>query len=524
MSNSHLYPINNSKRRLIDLCGMWKFKIDFDNNGREKNFHKGLTDTTEIPVPSSYNDLFVDKKIREHFGDVWYETEFYIPEEYKNMNINIRFGCATHKAVVYVNGEEVGSHIGGFTPFRVNINKVANFGLKNKLIVAVNNELSNQTLPCGHTATKHDGKKFNMPSFDFFNYAGLNRPVKLEATALEYINDIDIITDIDGKNGIIDYKVDTTGENDVYITIYDENQSIVATSKGKNGKIIIENANLWQPRAAYLYNFTAEIKNGEQLIDEYSLNFGIRTVKVEGSKILINGKPVYLKGFGKHEDSEIAGRGYNPPVIKRDFELINRDKNHPCVIMWSLFNEPEANSDLAYPYFKDIFEYARKIDKQNLPKTFAAHRQTTTDKRNFLDLCDILTLNRYYGWYDFGGYDIDDANKILSDEMKKFEQLQKPIVFTEFGADTMPGIHKLPSVMWSEEYQIEYMKMQFSVFDSYNFIVGEQLWNFADFQTIESTIRADGNKKGIFTRNRQPKMSAHFIRDRWTKLPLNYKN
>ncbi|WP_242004888.1 beta-glucuronidase [Brachyspira pilosicoli] len=439
------------------------------------------------------------------------------------------------------------------------------------------------------------------PSFDFFNYAGLNRPVKITVTNKEYIHDIDILSDVNGSDGIVNYEVHTTGENKVYIRIDDEKGNEVASAEGKSGKIVIKNAKLWNPKAAYLYNFTAEIKNGEQLIDEYSLNFGIRTVKVEGSKILINGKPFYFTGFGKHEDSEIAGRGYNSPVIKRDFELIkwigansfrtshypyseeimqmadkegilvidevaavgmldansdltpdspkieffsqdevhkntkevhkkaieeliNRDKNHPCVIMCSLFNEPEANSDLAYPYFKDIFEYARKIDKQNLPKTFAAHRQTTTDKRNFLYLCDILTLNRYYGWYDFGGYDIDDANKILSDEMKKFEQLQKPILFTEFGADTMPGIHKLPSVMWSEEYQIEYMKMQFSVFDSYNFIVGEQLWNFADFQTIESTIRADGNKKGIFTRNRQPKMVAHYIRKRWTELPLNYKN
>ena len=88
----------------------------------------------------------------------------------------------------------------------------------------------------------------------------------------------------------------------------------------------------------------------------------------------------------------------------------------------------------------------------------------------------------------------------------------------------MSGVHKLPSVMWSEEYQCEYYDMSFRVFDDYKFIIGEQLWNFADFQTTEGIFRVDGNKKGIFTRNRQPKAAAHFIRRRWTKLPMDYKS
>ena len=597
-----LYPVNSRTRRLMDLSGIWNFKVDYNNEGRDKGYYHGLKDTTTIPVPSSYNDLFTEAKIRDHFGDVWYETEIYLPKEWENMYVNIRFYAVTHNAVVYLNGKEIGSHFGGFMPFRININEVGKFGDKNKLVVAVNNELSNQSLPCGHSILKENGKKFNMPSFDFFNYAGINRPVKLEAVPKEFINDVDILTDVNGSEGIVNYEVSTTGENKVYIRIDDEEGNEVASAEGKSGKIIIKNAKLWNPKAAYLYKFNIYIKNGDELIDEYYLDFGIRTVKVEGTKFLINGKPFYFTGFGKHEDSETAGRGYNPPVIKRDFELIKwvgansfrtshypyseeimqmadregivvidevaavgmldvnvdisrsdskkvdffsqkdvqnetkevhkkaikeliqRDKNHPCVVMWSLLNEPDDIKEDSKPYFKDVFQYAREIDKQKLPKTYTLHMETKPGRLNCLNECDVISFNRYYGWYVYGGFDINDGKEEFIEEMNEFSKLNKPILFTEFGADTMPGVHKLPSVMWSEEYQIEYMQMQFEVFDSFKSIIGEQLWNFADFQTIESIKRADGNKKGIFTRSRQPKMVAHYLRKRWTKLPLDYKN
>ena len=112
----------------------------------------------------------------------------------------------------------------------------------------------------------------------------------------------------------------------------------------------------------------------------------------------------------------------------------------------------------------------------------------------------------------------------FKEEINLYSSMNKPVMFTEYGADTYAGVHKLPSVMWSEEYQCEYYEMNFKVFDSYDFIIGEQLWNFADFQTTEGIFRVDGNKKGIFTRNRQPKAVAHYIRNRWTKLPLDYKS
>ena len=95
------------------------------------------------------------------------------------------------------------------------------------------------------------------------------------------------------------------------------------------------------------------------------------------------------------------------------------------------------------------------------------------------------------------------------------KELNLPFVFTEFGTDTLATEHKLPSVMWSQEYQNEYLYKNFEVFDSYDFIKGELVWNFADFQTTEGIFRVNGNKKGVFTRQRQPKDAAFVLRDRW---------
>lgn len=138
---------------------------------------------------------------------------------------------------------------------------------------------------------------------------------------------------------------------------------------------------------------------------------------------------------------------------------------------------------------------------------------------------DFISLNRYYGWYVMGGMCIVDAETAFRKEMDGWAQVLngRPMIFTEYGADTMPSEHKLPSVMWSQEYQNEYLDMNHNVFDSYDFVQGELVWNFADFQTTEGIMRANGNKKGIFTRQRQPKDAAFHFRARWASLPVDYK-
>lgn len=602
MANKLLYPRSSATRRVLSMDGMWKFKFDNEQRGDIDNWKNGLKDPEFIPVPASFNDFFVDKDAREYAGDIWYETSFNVPREWADMDLDIRFDCATHFATVYVNGEEVTQHKGGFLPFNANINNVVKYDTENIVVVKINNELSRETLPVGQTITLENGKKMVKPYFDFFNYAGLQRSVRLVATPKESIVDFTVNHNLIGDDAKVDYSVETTGSNQVYITVYDEEGNQVATSKGKEGSINIENARLWNVLDAYLYTFKIEIKEGNNLIDEYKMEIGIRTVEVKDSKLYINNKPVYLKGFGKHEDSDVVGRGFNIGIMKRDFELmkwigansfrtahypyseeiyqmadregfiiidetpavglfeslmnfleasqgsnvkffdhpevhketkahhlqvirdlIQRDKNYASVCVWSLLNEPDSTTDSAVSYFEDLFNLAHELDVQKRPRTFANIMMAPPGVCKCSHLCDIITLNRYYGWYKMGGYEISNAENHFRKELEQWAKYNKPLVFTEYGADTYAGEHKLPSVLWSEEYQVEYLDMQHRVFDSYDFVVGEQVWNFADFQTVEGIMRVNGNKKGIFTRNRQPKLAAYHLKKRWESLPLNYK-
>jgi len=206
-------------------------------------------------------------------------------------------------------------------------------------------------------------------------------------------------------------------------------------------------------------------------------------------------------------------------------DLINRDKNRACVIAWCLANEPETSDEASRSYFEQVFNLAHKLDPQNRPMTYTSIMSSTPDKCKCYDLCDFICLNRYYGWYVFGGADIGMAEMALRHELEQWKAkgLNKPFVFTEYGADTDGGMHKLPSVMWSQEYQCEYLEVQHRVFDSYDFVRGENVWAFSDFATGEGILRVNGNKKGIFTRDRQPKAAAYALKKRWESLPPDYK-
>lgn len=603
LEHSMLYPKTTLTRRRISMDGMWKFHLDERSVGENEGWIDGIPGEEMIPVPASFQDFYTEKDIREYTGDFWYETDFFVPGEWEGREILLRFGAATHRAGVYVNGILITEHEGGFLPFSADVTTVVRYDSYNKVVVKVNNELNCTNIPCGETSTLPNGKKMSKPYFDFFNYAGLQRSVYLLAVPRESVVDFDLDYAIHGKNAEVSYQVRTNGEHAVQLELLDAEGSCVAQKDGKEGVLYVENAHLWQVRNAYLYRLRIRIMDGEELIDEYEQEIGIRTVKVEGTDILINGEPVYLKGFGKHEDSDIVGRGFSIGIMKRDFELmkwigansfrtshypyseeiyqmadregfliidevpavgmfqslmnfmeastgkqtaffekettpvllkahlraieemITRDKNHPSVIAWSLLNEPETTNEAAVPYFKEVFDFANKLDMQKRPRTFALIMNSLPDTCKCYQFSDIIALNRYYGWYMKGGYEICVAEELFRKEMNawKEKKLNKPFIFTEYGADTLASEHKLPSVMWSQEYQDEYLKMTHEVFDSYDFIKGEQIWNFADFQTTEGIMRVNGNKKGVFTRQRQPKDIAYKLKERWENLPLDYK-
>ena len=605
MNSSLLYPVSSASRRVVSLDGMWKFQFDPESAGVGANWANGLPAPVLMPVPSSFCDLFTDKDSREYCGDFWYETDFFVPGEWNGSDVVIRFGSATHRARVFVNGVEVTSHEGGFLPFNADVTEIVRYNQYNKLAVLLNNELNEYMLPAGRTAVLSNGKKVAAPYFDFYNYAGLQRPVKLLCLPKEQVTDFSVVHHLNGADADVDYTVVTNGDHDCVVEVYDAEGNKVAESTGKTGTLHIANAHLWNVHASYLYNFVVRIMDGTAIVDEYYEKIGVRTFEIKDGKFLLNGKPIYLRGFGKHEDADLRGRGLDLVTIKRDYEcmkwigancfrtshypyademyqmadeegfliidevpavgfmestmnflaanqgtgkkvgffekdttpqllenhkqalteMITRDKNHASVIAWSILNEPQCTSDGTEAYFKPLFDLAHELDPQKRPRTYAVVMMSLPNTSKGQQFADFISLNRYYGWYVMGGNGIVDAEAAFRKELDGWAQVLngRPMILTEYGADTLPTEHKLPSVMWSQEYQNEYLDMNHRVFDSYDFIQGELVWNFADFQTTEGIMRVNGNKKGIFTRQRQPKDAAFNFRARWTSLPDGYK-
>jgi beta-glucuronidase len=526
-------------------------------------------------------------------GDVWYETTVRVPSRWAGERIVLRFGSATHRAVVWVDGIQVAEHEGGFAPFEADITGAVEPGSEHRISVVVNNILHWQSIPPGYVDETPDGPRQRL-LFDFFNYAGIHRTVWLYTTPRAHMEDVTVVTELSGSTGTVRYEVETEGGDDleVSVVIRDATGSEISRAAGGSGTLEVVGVNPWRPGEGYLYELTVELLgDGGSPVDSYPLAVGIRTVAIDGARLLINGEPVYLRGFGKHEDSPIRGKGYDDVFMVHDFALLEwlgansfrtshypyaeeildyadrhgvvvidevpgvginsglaagvfgaepfktfseatinaatrethrqviretvaRDKNHPCVVLWSIANEPESVTPEARQYFEPLVAETRALDPTR-PVGFANLQGSTPDLDVISDLFDVVMLNRYFGWYVANG-DLAAAERALENELNAWvERYGKPIIMTEYGADTLPGLHGMFPGPWSEEYQVALLEMSHRVFDRIDAVVGEQLWNFADFATVPGVMRVGGNRKGVFTRDREPKAAARYLRERW---------
>jgi beta-glucuronidase len=343
----------------------------------------------------------------------------------------------------------------------------------------------------------------------------------------------------------------------------------------------------WAPAHPALY--TAEIRLFNELgseVDRYEESFGFREIRVDKGTILFNNEPLFLVGFGKHEDYPLVGRGQFRAAYIRDFELmrwigansfrtshypydeelmrlsdrmgflvidevpavslgflsensedlapllhthrqaltdlIDRDRNHPSVIAWSITNEPSLwsepfhQSTASRRYFRTLYEHVVSQDKTRpvMAITIPVHSENDVA----LESCDVIGINRYYGWYTQPA-DLAHAQATLDEEMERiFARHGKPIVITECGADTIEGLHATTAQLFTEEFQTEFLRIYSAVAEAKPFCAGLHVWNFADFLTPQHHRRVVLNRKGVFTRNREPKSAAFFLRAHWIAL------
>lgn len=586
-----LFPQQNDCRNTLNISGIWKFKKDSLHVGEKEQWFNGLKDFRSIAVPGSWNDQFTDS--RDYMDMVWYETESYIPSNWKGQSIFLRVGSAVYATKIWINGIPLGQHEGGHLPFAFEINSSIKWNAKNRITIQVENIMKTNRVPTGNV-TQGSFQNFPASNYDFFPYAGLNRPVWLYSVPADAsIRDVTVKTNFQGSTGVMNVKVEVKGSVSKGKVIITGTNTVIETSiTFKNGvalaSIKIPNVRLWSTEDPYLYSVVVTLGDGA-IKDRYALETGVRTIAADDKHILLNGKPIFLKGFGKHEDFPIFGRGSAYPVIVKDFALLkwigansfrtshypydeeyynmadregiliideipavgmffngdsteveqrqaqcrrdveevyNRDKNHPSVIMWCVANEPSPNAaigsssddnkseDLGYKCLSELIQKFKKVDDTRLTIFVGVMMGPI----NWLSLSDVICVNRYWGWYTNTG-DIKGGANILSKEIDRYhKKFQKPVMVTEFGADTYPGMHTEQPEMYTEELQVQFIKAYLDVADSKDFVTGMHVWNFADFKTSQNLIRFGGyNMKGVFTRDRKPKEAAYYLRSRWNK-------
>jgi beta-glucuronidase len=481
-----------------------------------------------------------------------------------------------------LNGKKLGSHEGGHLPFEFEITRFQKKG-PNRLVVRVEGLLRPDRVPPGNIP--YDPKdafnnQFNPPaSFDFFPYCGIQRPVWLYTIPKEAIQDVMVATDIRRKEGRVrvSAKVQASASALLKVSLKGFGWATETGGPLNNGcfdtTLKIPNARLWGPGSPCLYNLSLELIQSRKTVDQVSLPVGIRTIRVQGSRLLLNGKPIFLKGFGRHEDHPATGRYLPPATLKKDYrnmqwtgansfrtshypyseedldladhlgflvidetpavglffspqglkrrlalcrqytqEMIERDKNHPSVVMWSLANEPHSHRLTAKGFFKNLASLAKSLDPTR-PVTLVSFLGKAEESFQFLD---AVCVNRYFGWYTEPG-NLDKACQKLSKDLDAIHRrFKKPVLVTEFGADALPGHHAQPPEMFSEEYQAQMISRYLELIGKKPYAAGAHVWNLCDFKTAQATHRPGGmNWKGVFTRGRRPKLAAHVLRDLW---------
>ncbi|XP_047463786.1 beta-glucuronidase [Mugil cephalus] len=601
-----LFPRESPSREVKELNGLWSFRADKSpnrNQGFERSWYKSRLAETgpviDMPVPASYNDITQDPTLRNFIGWVWYEREVVVPARWiadEGTRVVLRVGSAHYYSVVWVNGVKVTEHEGGHLPFEAEIGTLIRKQPTTpcRITIAVNNTLTLKTLPPGTIQYFNDPTKYppgffvQNIYFDFFNYAGIHRPVLLYTTPKAYVDDITVVTDFSDNIGFVRYKVSVRGATttSLKVTLMDRDGHCVASSSEPNGELKVVDVNLWWPylmheNPGYLYSMEVHLMATNERStyeDVYALPVGIRTVNVTSTQFLINNKPFYFHGVNKHEDSDIRGKGLDWPLIVKDFnllkwlgansfrtshypyaeeilqmcdrhgivvidecpgvgikdihsfgnaslshhlvvmdELVRRDKNHPSVVMWSVANEPAAEMPPAEFYFKTVITHTKDLDHTR-PVTYITDSNYARDKG--APYVDVVCVNSYFSWYHDPGHLEVIPIQLKTQFENWYGKYKKPIIQSEYGADAVPGLHSDPPVMFTEEYQNAVLRRYHDVFDQKRkeYVIGELIWNFADFMTVQGITRVVGNKKGIFSRQRQPKAAAFILKERYWRL------
>jgi beta-glucuronidase len=511
-------------------------------------------DTAELlKVPGDWNTQ--TERLLLYEGTIWYKKSFDYQRK-DNTRLFVYFGAANYLADVYLNGEKIGRHEGGFTPFNFEITNLVR-DKSNSLIVKVDNKRRRDAVPTLIT--------------DWWNYGGLTRQVKLVETPASFVQDY-FIQLRKGSRNQIDGWVRLNGaklNQRITVRIPEARISKSFTTDTSGYAAISFNADLtlWSPNSPKLYEVMIEAET-----DRVQDQIGFRTIETRGTEILLNGRPIFLRGVCIHEEAPFrGGRAYSredamtllgwakelganfvrlahyphnelmlreadrlgimvwseipvywtilwedPGTLENArnqlSEMITRDKNRAAVIVWSMANETPLG-DARLSFLRKLIEQARSLDTSRLISA-AMERHYVDEKTQMIDdplgeYLDVLGCNEYVGWYD--------GLPEKADRLEWKTKYQKPLIMSEFGAEAPFGNHGDPLTRWTEEYQENAYQHQLSMLKKISFLRGTCPWLLMDFRSPRRPlpgIQDFHNRKGLVS-DRGEKKKAFYVMQKY---------
>jgi beta-glucuronidase len=573
---------NVERRNTVSLNGTWHYIVDPYDNGYWDYRHQPRKDgyflnakpatpqdlveydfdrSDTIQVPGDWNSQ--KRELFYYEGTVWYQRSFAYRKPAAG-RVFLYVGAANYLSRLYVNGQPVCEHEGGFTTFNCEVTAQLKDG-QNVVVIYVNNQRRRDAVPTDMT--------------DWWNYGGLTRDVALVEVPRAFLEDYYLQTP-KGTPEVIDGWVQVSG-GAVPVTVRIPELKLARTVQTDgSGRAAVRfeapGLTLWAPTRPKLYD--VELEAGGEVVRD---TIGFRTVEVRGRDILVNGTPVFLRGICMHEEAPgRPGRAYseadaatllgwarelnanfarlahyphnrnmsrvadrtglflwseipvywtidweNPATLanaKRQLaEMIRRDKNRASVILWSVGNEtPVIPARLAF--MTALVRSAHELDPSRLV-TAALETHYAEPNVKMIDdplgrELDVLGCNEYVGWYERTPEDADAITwKTIYD---------KPLVMSEFGGDARAGLHGSPDARWTEEYQENLYRHQTVMLPKIEFLRGTSPWILNDFRSprrVLPAVQDNYNRKGLVSDTGEKKKAFAVLRDFYATLAAKWE-
>lgn len=543
-------------RRQYSLDGMWEFQAL-----ESPRLPEAYRDT--ISVPSCWEMVM---PYCRHRGYAAYRRKVVLN---KKENLRFLFKGISHSGTVYFDKKEVGFHYNAYTPFSVVVPDAA--AGEHELEIIVDNRFS-------------EDSKLHIPN-DYYTYGGITRSAFLEKVSECYIERMEFepcyqnggwmarirvfIRNISGSPVEVCAAVSCAGSRISGNITAESGQETMAEFCMK-----FTDVSEWSAETPSLYLLNAVLMKDEVPVDDLTDRIGFRIVAQEKGKILINGKPVFMKGVNRHEDHGLSGCSLPLPLMDADMKLIkdmganavrtchypndelfldlcdengllvweeSHDRggdaerithprfieqsmevmremlqyhyNHPSIIIWACLNEAASDCEEGAAVFKQHMDYLAK-DKTRLI-TYASNKSSTDI---CLDMADVCSFNMYPLWYNDATPE-DELGK-LRNRMSETGNAGKPIIISEFGGGAIYNFHDVMRVKWSEEFQADLLQEVISDFLGQEDLSGIFIWQFCDVRISQEGNRnwpmtrpKSRNNKGLVDEFRRPKQAYYTVKE-----------